>query len=154
MWSIGQNSTFSEHGHVANQTKWNHKIKQQGSKYLALRHPPPWPLGSKGLNSTFSDYGHVAYYQIKGIHECSNIVANILPSHHTTHPPWGWDHCPVAYQLERESQNAATWLKLYRLVYFYSTNHWKLVGRHLTLICMIPKVKLGVREKKIMFCDL
>ena len=34
-------------------------------------------MGSKGQNSTFSKYGHVAY-QIKGNHECSNIVANIL----------------------------------------------------------------------------
>ena len=44
--------------------------------------------GSKGQNSIFSEYGHVAY-QIKGNHECSNMVANILPTdpHLTTPPP-------------------------------------------------------------------
>ena len=26
MRSIGQNSTFSEHGHVANQMYWNHEM--------------------------------------------------------------------------------------------------------------------------------
>ena len=46
--------------------------------------PLPGPLGSKGQNSTFSEHGHVAY-QIKGDHECSDIVANIPPT-----PPWGW----------------------------------------------------------------
>ena len=36
-------------------------------------------MGSIGQNSTFSEHGHVAY-QIKGNHECSNMVANILPT--------------------------------------------------------------------------
>ena len=38
------------------------------------------PLGGLrvwGQNSTFSEHGHVAY-QIKGNHECSSMVANIL----------------------------------------------------------------------------
>ena len=39
---------------------------------------PPTPLTwSIGQKSTFSEHGHVAY-QIKGNHECSNMVANIL----------------------------------------------------------------------------
>ena len=35
--------------------------------------------GSKGQNSTFLEHGHVAY-QVKENHECSNMVANILPA--------------------------------------------------------------------------
>ena len=34
-------------------------------------------MGSIGHKSTFSEHGHVAY-QIKGNHECSNLVSNIL----------------------------------------------------------------------------
>ena len=40
--------------------------------------PPLW-VGVKRSNSSFSEHGHVAN-QIKGNHECSNIVANILPA--------------------------------------------------------------------------
>ena len=40
-------------------------------------HSPDPGVGSKGHNSTFSGNGHVAY-QIKGNHECSNMVAKIL----------------------------------------------------------------------------
>ena len=68
MGSIGQNSTFSEHG------------QQHGSKYFAS--PLPWTLGmgSVGQNSAFSKHGqrHTVAYQIKGNHECSNMVTNIL----------------------------------------------------------------------------
>ena len=39
--TIGQNSTFSEHGHVAYQIKWNHEMQQNGSKYFVRRPPPP-----------------------------------------------------------------------------------------------------------------
>ena len=47
--------------------------------------PPPQTLGagSIGQNSTCSEHGHVAC-QIKEYHECSNMVANILP---TAPPP-------------------------------------------------------------------
>ena len=41
MGSIGQNSTFSEHGHVAYQIKRNHEMQQYGSKYFARRPPSP-----------------------------------------------------------------------------------------------------------------
>ena len=44
-----------------------------------LADPLPKPWRSKGQNSTFSDHGHVTY-QIKGYHESSNMVANILPA--------------------------------------------------------------------------
>ena len=125
--SKGQNSTFSEHGHVAYQIKENHKcsnkvanilpsdapprpwgwgqkvrirlfqnmvmlhIKFNGItnavdiKYFARIRTPPWTLGW-GQNSSFTEHGHVAY-QIKGNHECSNMVANILPEHPHTPPP-------------------------------------------------------------------
>ena len=39
MRSIGQNSTFSDHGHVAYQIKCNHEMLQNGSKYFANRPP-------------------------------------------------------------------------------------------------------------------
>ena len=41
--STGQNSTFSEHGHVAYPIKWNHQKQQHGSKYFAHRPPPSRP---------------------------------------------------------------------------------------------------------------
>ena len=57
-------------------------MQQRGSKYFARR-PPPTPLalwmGSVGKKSVFSVHGHVTY-QIKENHECSNMVANILPA--------------------------------------------------------------------------
>ena len=74
--SIGQNSAFSEHGHVAYPIKWNHEMQQHGSNYFACRPPMSLtrPIGQK---STFSEHCHVAY-QIKGSHECSNMETNIL----------------------------------------------------------------------------
>ena len=44
MGSVGQNSTFSEHGHVTYHIKGNHRIQQHGSKYFAhTPSPSPWP---------------------------------------------------------------------------------------------------------------
>ena len=55
-------------------------MQQHGSKCYACRRPPPTlGMGSIGQNSTFLEHGHVAY-QIKGNHECTNMVANILPA--------------------------------------------------------------------------
>ena len=49
MESIGQKSTFSEHGHVAYQIKWNHEMQQHGSKYFARKpHLPPPPHDPRG----------------------------------------------------------------------------------------------------------
>ena len=46
MGSISQNSTFSEHGHVAYHIKGNHQMQQHGSKYFAHRPSPrPWGWG-------------------------------------------------------------------------------------------------------------
>ena len=52
-------------------------MQQHGSKYIARR--SPHGMESKGQNLTFSEHDHVAY-QIKGNHECSNMVANIFPA--------------------------------------------------------------------------
>ena len=41
--SIGQNSTFAEHGHVAYQFKGNQEMQQHGGKYFAHRPPAPRP---------------------------------------------------------------------------------------------------------------
>ena len=119
MGLIGQNSSFSEHSHVAYQIK-----QQYGCKYLPAT-PHPTPLGSKGQNSTFSripppdpgikidfsEHVHVAHQnkvnhemqqygsryfapvtnQIKGNHKCSNMVANIIPAEP---PPPPHTHTP------------------------------------------------------------
>ena len=53
---------------------WNQNVK------FNFRQPPsPRPWGSKDWKATFLEHDHVAY-QIKGNHECSNMVANILPA--------------------------------------------------------------------------
>ena len=108
--SVGQNSTFSEHGHVAYQIQKNQKCSSmvantmpKGLKgimkcsntvanilsadlYPSLQTPPPTlGMGSVGQNSTFSEHGHVGY-QIKENHKCSNMVANILPTDTLTRP--------------------------------------------------------------------
>ena len=54
--SIGQKSTFSEHGHVAYQIKWTHEMQQHASKYFARRPPSPTTLGDGVNRSKFSFY--------------------------------------------------------------------------------------------------
>ena len=60
-------------------------MQRHGSKYFAHR-PPSTPnlpgilgLGSKDQNSTVLGHVHIAY-QITGNHECSSMVATILPA--------------------------------------------------------------------------
>ena len=48
-------------------------------------YPSPIALGD-GSKLTFSEHGHVAY-QIKGNHNCNNLVANHKPSGPTPPPP-------------------------------------------------------------------
>ena len=51
MGTEGKFPTFSEHGHVAYRTKWNHESMQQnGSKYFATPSPP---LGLKAKFQLF-----------------------------------------------------------------------------------------------------
>ena len=76
--SKGQNSTFSEHGHVAYQIIENHECSNMVAN-IWPKDPNPRPLGmgSIGQNSIFSGHCHVAYQIIEN-HECSIMVANIL----------------------------------------------------------------------------
>ena len=62
MGSKGQNSTFSEHGHVAYQIKDNYECSNMVANILP-KDPPNTTLGmgSVDQNLTFSEHGHVAY---------------------------------------------------------------------------------------------
>ena len=71
MGSVGHNSTFSEHGHVAYQMK---KKITKCSNMVANILPA---MGSIGQNLSFSEHVHV---KLNGITKCSNMVANILPA--------------------------------------------------------------------------
>ena len=81
MGQIGQNLPFSEHGHIEYQFKGNQKMQQHGSKYLprdAYALPRPWGWGQKVKIQLFQNMV-MLHIQIKENHECSNVVANILP---------------------------------------------------------------------------
>ena len=78
MGSIGQNFTFSEHGHVAYH-KENQDCSNTVPKILPAYHPNPGDGFNRSKFNFFLEQGHVAY-QIKGNHECTNMVANILPA--------------------------------------------------------------------------
>ena len=110
MGSKVQNSTFSEHGHVAYQIKENHKCSNMEPNIL-LADTLTLGMGQIGQNLPSSEQGHIenqfkgnqkmqqqgskylpgdAYpffsvhghvtYQIKESHKCSYMVANILPA--------------------------------------------------------------------------
>ena len=86
--SIGQNSTFLEHGHVAYiKLKGITKCSNMVANVLPADRPlsPMMTLGNgvKRSKFNFSEHGHVAY-QIEGNPECHYMVANILP---TDSPP-------------------------------------------------------------------
>ena len=77
---------------------------------VLLADPLPYlTLGVKRSKIFFLEHGHVAY-QIKGNHECRNIVANILPPP----PPQGMgsigqkttfsEHGHFAYQIKRNHE--------------------------------------------------
>ena len=60
-WVISQNSTFSEHGHVAYQLKGITKCSSIVANFLPTVPPSPYDhreKGSRGQNSTFSEHGH------------------------------------------------------------------------------------------------
>ena len=85
MDSVGQNSTFSEHGHVAYPIKENEDCRTMVANNLpADTTPLTLGMGSVGQISTFLGYGHVAY-QIKENHECSKMVASRPDSTHPDH---------------------------------------------------------------------
>ena len=75
--SKGQNSTLSEHGHVAYQIKENHKCSNKVANILPrdpLPKPPnrptPLTLGMRSIGHIlpFTEHGHVAY-AVQGNHE-------------------------------------------------------------------------------------
>ena len=75
-----QNSTLSEHGHVAYQIKWNPKCSNMVANILPADPqppPPPPPKGSTGQNSTFENIV-MLHIKLRGITNCSNMVANVL----------------------------------------------------------------------------
>ena len=77
--SKGQNSTFSEHGHVVYQIKDNHKCSNMLANILPTD-PDSLALGMGSVDqNSSSEHSHVAY-QIKDNHKCSNMLANILPA--------------------------------------------------------------------------
>ena len=59
--SIGQNSTFSEHGHVVYQIKKNHECSSMVPNILPEDPPSNLTMRSIGQNSTILEHGHVAY---------------------------------------------------------------------------------------------
>ena len=75
MGSLGQNSTFSEHGHVEYQIKGNHQIQQHSSKLFARRPLPNPAVGVKISKFNFFKHGHI---KLKEITKCSSMVANNL----------------------------------------------------------------------------
>ena len=76
-YSIGQKSSFTEHGHVAYQIKESRM--QQLAAHILPADPtkPPSPDTGDGVKiQLFSEHILVAY-QIEGNHGCSNMGANI-----------------------------------------------------------------------------
>ena len=107
-WVNRSNSTFSNMVMLYIRLKG---ITNAAAWYQVFcQHTPPPPtlrMGSMGQNSTFLEHGHVAY-QIEGNHECSNIIANILPADAQPHPgdevnksKFNFsEHVHVAYQIK------------------------------------------------------
>ena len=73
MGSVDQNSTFSEHGHLAYKIKVNHEFNNMVANILHADSALPQDPWVWGLNLTFPEQGHVVY-QIKGINECNKMV--------------------------------------------------------------------------------
>ena len=67
-------STFSEHGHVANQIKGNHECSNIVANIWPAETPSIVGMGSMGQKSHFLEHGHVTY-QITGNHEIQQHVA-------------------------------------------------------------------------------
>ena len=76
MGSVGHNSTFQNMVMLYIKLK---RITNAATWLPADPLSPPPTLGSVGQNLTFSEHGFVAY-QIKDNHECSNMVAKMLPT--------------------------------------------------------------------------
>ena len=81
-WGWGQNSTFSEHGHVAYQIKWNHECSNMVANILPENPLPTTMGGGGGPKVKIQLFQNIVMLHIKfkWNHECSNMVANILPT--------------------------------------------------------------------------
>ena len=79
--SKGQSFNFFRTWSCCISNKIESRMQQHDSKSFA--HRPHPTLKPKGHNSTFPQHGHVAY-QIKWNHECSKMVANVLPQPSST----------------------------------------------------------------------
>ena len=89
MGSKVQNSTFSEHGHVAYQIKENHECSNMVPTIL-LADTLTLGMGQIGQIYLFQNMGTLNI-NIKEIRKCSSKVANICPEMPTPSPrPWGW----------------------------------------------------------------
>ena len=79
-------------------------MQQHGSNILTAD-----PEGQKVKIQLFSEHGHVAY-QIKGNHECSNIVANILPADQSPIPHQYTFHATLGFKFKIQLfQNIVMW---------------------------------------------
>ena len=102
---LGQNSTFSEHGHVAYQIKENHQIQQHSSKIFDRRPLPDPAVGVKSSKFNVFKHGHI---KLKEITKCSSMVANNLPADPSLTLGIGSigqnstfsEHCQVTYQIK------------------------------------------------------
>ena len=66
--------TFSKHGHVAYQLKWNHKCNRMVAN-ISPADPPPC-LGPWGQKFKIKLFQNIVMLHIKLNPECSNMVAN------------------------------------------------------------------------------
>ena len=111
----GQNSSFSEHGHVAYQVNWNHECSNMVGHILPADLAQTLGVGSKF--NFFRTWSCCISYQIKWNHECSNMAANILVVPTPTPRPREWGQNSsfsepghVAYHLKLNGMpHAATW---------------------------------------------
>ena len=113
MGSVGHNSTFQNKVMLCIKLKW---ITNPATWLPADPLPPPLTLKSVGQNFTFLAHGFVAY-QIKDNHECSNMVANMLPT--DPQDPWDgvsrsqfnfWQNMVMLHIKLKRIMKAATWL--------------------------------------------
>ena len=97
MWSIGQNSTFSKHGHVAHQIRDKHECSNMVENIL-----PTDPIPGDGVSrSEFNIFQNMVVLHIK-LKRVMN-AATWLPA---DPQPWGWDkiklftdYAYVSYQI-------------------------------------------------------
>ena len=106
MGSVGQNSFFSEHGHVAYQIKENHQCSNMVT-HILLADTPDREDGFNRSKCSFFLNMVMLHINLMGITKCSRMVANFCLQ--TPPGPWGGgpgqnstlsEHGHVAYQLK------------------------------------------------------